>query len=169
MCDVIKWKHFLRYWPFVRGLHRSPVNSPHKGQWRGALLFSLICAWTHDWVNNCEAGGLRRHRTHRDVIVMSSSILDSVTMHRINVGKCCTIQSHVFLSFRILLYSKALTFGKPTHVKPILDIVCHIHIYSEYLALFDWGSSKSNITQSTVSMGRFYTSSYMCGCLYKHI
>ena len=42
--DVIKWKHFPRYWPFVRGIHRSPVNSPHKGQWRGALMFSLMCA-----------------------------------------------------------------------------------------------------------------------------
>ena len=42
--DVIKWKHFPRYWPFVRGNHRSSVNSPHKGQWRGALVFSLICA-----------------------------------------------------------------------------------------------------------------------------
>ena len=42
--DVIKWKYFPRYWPFVRGIHRSPVNSPHKGQWRGALMFSLICA-----------------------------------------------------------------------------------------------------------------------------
>ena len=41
---VIKWKHFPRYWPFVRGIHRSQVNSPHKGQWRGALMFSLICA-----------------------------------------------------------------------------------------------------------------------------
>ena len=30
--DVIKWKHFPRYWPFVRRIHRSPVNSPHKGQ-----------------------------------------------------------------------------------------------------------------------------------------
>ena len=37
--DVIKWKHFPRYWPFVWGIHRSPVNSPHKGQWRGALMF----------------------------------------------------------------------------------------------------------------------------------
>ena len=35
--DVNKWKHFPRYWPFVRGIHRSPVNSPHKGQWRGAF------------------------------------------------------------------------------------------------------------------------------------
>ena len=37
--DVIKWKHFPRYWPFVRGIHRWPVNSPHKGQWHGALMF----------------------------------------------------------------------------------------------------------------------------------
>ena len=29
--DVIKWKHFPRYWPFVRGIHRSSVNSPDKG------------------------------------------------------------------------------------------------------------------------------------------
>ena len=50
--DVIKWKHFPRYWPFLRGIHRSPVNSPNKGQWRGALMFSLICAWINGWLNN---------------------------------------------------------------------------------------------------------------------
>ena len=43
--DVIKWKHFPRYWPLVRVIHRWPGNSPHKGQWRGALMFSLVCAW----------------------------------------------------------------------------------------------------------------------------
>ena len=48
--DVIKWKHFLRYWSFVRGIHRLPVNSPHKGQWCGTLMFSLICAWINGWV-----------------------------------------------------------------------------------------------------------------------
>ena len=68
--DVIKWKHFPRYWPFVRGIHRSPVNSPHKGQWRGALMFTLICARINVWVNNHEAGDLRRNRVHYDVIVM---------------------------------------------------------------------------------------------------
>ena len=68
---VIKWKHFPRYWPFVRGIHRSPVNSPHKGQWRGALMFSLICTWINGWVNNREAGDLRRNRAHYDVIVMA--------------------------------------------------------------------------------------------------
>ena len=69
--DVIKWKHFPRYWPFVRGIHRSPVNFPHKGQWRGALMSSLICAWINGWVNNREAGDLRRHLGHCDVTVMN--------------------------------------------------------------------------------------------------
>ena len=71
--DVIKWKHFPRYWPFVRGIHRSPVNSTYKGQWYGALMFSLICAWTNRWVKNRDVGDLRRYRAHYDVTVMSKS------------------------------------------------------------------------------------------------
>ena len=54
--DLIKCKHFLLYWPFVWGIHRWPVNSPHIGQWGGALLFPLICAWTKDWANNRDVG-----------------------------------------------------------------------------------------------------------------
>ena len=69
--DVIKWKLFARYWPFVWGIHRSPVNSPHKGQWLGALMFSLICAWINGWLNNRAAGDLRRHRAQYDVFVMA--------------------------------------------------------------------------------------------------
>ena len=42
----------------------------HKGQWHGALMFSLICAWIYDWVNNRKAGDLRRYRAHHDNIVM---------------------------------------------------------------------------------------------------
>ena len=59
--DVIKWKHFPRYWPFVRGIHQSPVNSPHKGQWRGALMLSLVGAWINGRVNNRGASDLRRY------------------------------------------------------------------------------------------------------------
>ena len=55
---------------WLRGIHRSPVNSPHTDQWRGALMFSLICAWTNGWVNNQDAGDLRRHRAHYYVTVM---------------------------------------------------------------------------------------------------
>ena len=73
--DVIKWKHIPRNWPFVRGNSPVPVNSPHKGQWRGALMFSLICVWINGWVNNREAGDLRRHRGHYDVNVMCTERL----------------------------------------------------------------------------------------------
>ena len=72
--DVIKWKHFPRYWPFVRGIHRSPVNSPHKGQWRRTLKVLLICAWRNGWVSNREAGDWRRQCAHYDVIVMKTHV-----------------------------------------------------------------------------------------------
>ena len=68
--DVIKWKHFPRYWAFLRGIRRSPVNSPHKGQGRGALVFSLICAWANGWANHRGAGDLWRRCAHYNVTVM---------------------------------------------------------------------------------------------------
>ena len=68
--DVIKWEHFPRYWPFVRGIHRSLVNSSYKGQWCGALMFSFICGCINGWVNNRKAGDLKRRCTHYDVTVM---------------------------------------------------------------------------------------------------
>ena len=76
--DVIKWKHFPHYWPFVRGIHRWPGNSPHKGQWSGALMLSLICAWIYGWVNNREAGDLRRHWVHYNVTVMRCAVYPTI-------------------------------------------------------------------------------------------
>ena len=73
--DVIQWKYVSRYWPFVRGIHRSPVNSSHKSQWCGALMFSLICDWLNGWVNNQDADDLRGHHAHNDVTVMWSWIV----------------------------------------------------------------------------------------------
>ena len=67
--DDIKWKHFPRNWPFVRGIHRS-CRIPRTKAGDAELMFSLICAWINDWVNNREAGDLRRHRGHYDVNVM---------------------------------------------------------------------------------------------------
>ena len=59
--DIIKWKFFPRYWPFVRGFpgHRWILPS--------------ICAWINGWVNNREAGDLQRYRAHYDVTVMMIS------------------------------------------------------------------------------------------------
>ena len=56
----------------VTGHSRSPGKSPNKGQWRGALMFSLVCVWINDWVNNRVTGDLRHHHAHYDVIVMIS-------------------------------------------------------------------------------------------------
>ena len=73
MMTLSKRKHFLRYWPFVRGIHWWPVtvDSPHKGQWCGALIFSLLCTWTNDWANNRDAADLKHHRSHYVVTVMT--------------------------------------------------------------------------------------------------
>ena len=66
------WRHqvetFSALPPFVRGIHRWPVNSPHKGQWSGALMFSLICI--NGWVNKRECGDPGRRCAHNDVTVM---------------------------------------------------------------------------------------------------
>ena len=62
------WRHqmetFSALLAFMRGIHRSPVNSPHKDQWHGALMFSLVCVWTNGWTNPRDAGDLWRHLTH---------------------------------------------------------------------------------------------------------
>ena len=88
--DVIKWRHFPRYCPFVRGIHQSPVNSPHKGQWHRASMFSLICARISGWVNTGDAGDLRRHRAHYDVIVMNFLFLITccLQMEMFDLRKC---------------------------------------------------------------------------------
>ena len=85
--------HFPRYWLFVWGIHRSLVNSPHKGQWRRALMFSLICAWTKGWANNRDAGDLRRHCTHYDVTAM---IKDWLKVSKLLLGVKKT--NHIVLS-----------------------------------------------------------------------
>ena len=68
------WRHqmetFSALLALCTGIHRSPVNIPHKGQWCGALMFSFICVWINGWVNNRETGDLRRYRAHYDVIIM---------------------------------------------------------------------------------------------------
>ena len=109
--DVIKWKHFPRYWPFVRGIHRWPVNSPHKGQWRRDLMFSLIYAWTNGWINTRDAGDLRRHHAHYGVTVMrtkwsrlqmSWNDMESMRGYYANYLKWDDISELVFIGYAYL-------------------------------------------------------------------
>ena len=73
--DVIKWKHFPHYWPFVRGIHRPPVNFRTKASGAELWFFSFIWVWINGWVNNRKAGDLRRYRAHYDVIVMGNEAI----------------------------------------------------------------------------------------------
>ena len=79
-----RWRHQMEKFS------RSPVNSPHKGQWRGALMLSLICDWVNSWVNIPEACDLRRRCAHYDVSVMTHHYLYS-TFHELclQVMRCC--------------------------------------------------------------------------------
>ena len=70
------WRHQMETFSALLAIHRSPVNIPHKGQWRGSLMLSLVCAWINAWVNNRKTGDLRRHRAHYCVIVMGRRFVD---------------------------------------------------------------------------------------------
>ena len=75
------WRHRMKTFPALLAIYagNSPVpgNSRHEGQWRGALMFSLICVWINGWVNNGKAGDLRRYRAHYDVTVMNTCQISS--------------------------------------------------------------------------------------------
>ena len=89
--DVIELKSFTRYCLYERGITRLPVVFPHEGQWLGAVMFSLICAWTNSWANNRDAGDLRRHRSHHDVTVMEYIWSLNLTMQWYRQGQLCVI------------------------------------------------------------------------------
>ena len=85
--DVIKWKHFPRYWPFVREF-TGPGEFPTQSQWRGALMFTLIWARINCWVNTREAGDLRRYPAHCDVRVMSRVLLNQIHLKHTLPSRC---------------------------------------------------------------------------------
>ena len=141
--DVIKWKHFPRYWPFVRGIHRSPVNPPHKGQWRGALVYSLICIWINGWVNRLETGDLRRYRAHYDVTVNGTPTGETWGEHGdiwpilmgelgsdvIRSAKCLNYIGNVARKYMLTLRSNGLLFLYIPLWKPCLILKSKHRVY----------------------------------------
>ena len=91
------------------------VNSPNNGQWRGALMFSLICAWINGWVNTREAGDLRRHRTHYDISVM-------------NLGQNTTIPIYAKWILKCRLPNGVTILSQPTRANPAF-FLSHIKSY----------------------------------------
>ena len=118
--DVIKWKHFPRNWPFVL---------PHKGQWRGALMFSLICVWKNGWVNNLEAGDLRRHHVHYDVTVIRWAICHLVTLAKTLWSKTDWLTTKRSISVPDIcpFHQRIIYISGLMH--PSLATNCHINIY----------------------------------------
>ena len=84
------WRHqmeaFSPLLPLCAGNSSVTGESPpHKGQWRGALMFSLICAWT-------DAGDLWHHRAHCDVSVMLPRACDTTG------ARCNAAQDNIICS-----------------------------------------------------------------------
>ena len=102
--------------PFCVG--NSPVTGefPHKGQWHGALMFSLICAWTNSWVNYRDAGDLRRHLAYNDVIVMKRKdhLGDSLVIIGYFIGRklSCSHSSDVTWATQRLKSLAPILFGQ---------------------------------------------------------
>ena len=165
--DVIKWEHFPRYWPFVRGIHRSPVNSPHKGQWRGALMFSLICARINAWVNNSGAGDLRRNHAHYDVTVMDHTHLNRM------VSPVCCVTSTVGKFVNIMgrktpfqyedhhsryreSYDKDKAIVKLSYYSRVNIYTCEIDLYNEKVSIspIAVNSKQKNTVQLVMALWR---------------
>ena len=141
--DLIKWKYFPRYWSFVRGILISPVNSPHKGQWRGALMFSLICAWINGLVNNREAGDWRRRSDDYDVSVMQLG----------TIVACLKAKWKYRLSFKIILTkynvgsAHTAMFCTHRYVTSLSTLICVI-ISKKYFLFPKWHLVSENISIS---------------------
>ena len=99
---------FPCHWPFVRGIHQPTMDSPHKSQWCGALMFSLICAWTNGWANNQDSGDSRWRNAHYGITVM----------------QCCP-------SFQCRNYDQVWQSSHPCGIRKVflvpVSVVCPVH------------------------------------------
>ena len=128
----MKWKHFPRNWPFVRGIHRSPLNSPHKGQWRGDLMFILICARINGWVNNGEAGDLRRYRAHYDVIVMFTGAVVLWNVYFFN-AVVFNINISLYTTYIFRMVYAAISCVEKKHVEIMRYLAINISVITIHL------------------------------------
>ena len=94
--DVIKWKHFPRYRPFEWGIHRSPVNSPHNGQWRGALMCPLSAPeqWLLAWhaLKSFAFFMLIAHSVYLPLVVVARGRILLATSHHYQTGALCVVR-----------------------------------------------------------------------------
>ena len=151
--DVIKWKHFPRYWPFVRRIHRSPGEFPaQRPIWRGTLMFSLICVWINDWVNSGEAGDLRRYRIHYNVTVMwisgpMQSPWKQWDLKAIGVSWLCYYEQHNTAVTKWLSFCRRQLSSKRIFVNEI-----YLNANENFDDICSYGSSWYHCTDVTMSI-----------------
>ena len=141
-----------------------PGEFPAKGQWRGALMFSLICVWINDWVNNREAGDLRRYRAHYDVIVMDFihgvqtlnelQGLDHVTGYQEGILSKCS-QATCPIAVRVLLC--ILEKESTDYTQPSGLPLPHLKTEAEWLVIY---RQVSNISRTLVD-NKIFDSNYI--------
>ena len=113
--DVIKWKHFPCYWPCVRGIHRSPVNSLYKGQWRGGALMFSVMIYASRYIHTNDANGVFAVKIETNILSMPDSssttspigaslsdLLFSFVLEKYIVCEVCGLRSPSFESSSVL-------------------------------------------------------------------
>ena len=81
-------------WKFCRRVSGFATDCPCGVWWRGALMYSLICAWTNVWANHRDTGDLRRRRFHYDVTVMRSQYHNITRLGLLNAFRPWTFKLH---------------------------------------------------------------------------
>ena len=105
--DVVKWKHFPHYRPFVRGIHGGfPSQRPVT---RNLDVF-LDLRWTKGRTNNRDTGDLRRHRAHYDVTVMFIMGIFTVDVWCVRIAWCLFgITTYATIMVRNILFLNTKT------------------------------------------------------------
>ena len=112
--DVIEWKHFPRYWSFVRGIHRSPVNSPAKA--RDAEMWCFL--WSApEWRLSKQLWGWRFETPSRPLWRHSNGLLWFVE-GRFGVHPDFLLQTHLTGNEAIMVLPQGLWTNHDEHTPP---------------------------------------------------
>ena len=117
LIENVSWRHhqmqyrFPRYWPFVRGIHWLPMNSPHKAS--DAELWYFICS---------SPEYLKRHCTHYDFTLMWALCFQVAIFISNKHGHWCV---YIYTRIRLRIpYACAYTY-----IHTYMCIYMYIYIY----------------------------------------
>ena len=116
--DVIKRKHFPRYWPFVWG--KAPVTGGFPSQRLVTRSFDAFI----DLSNNRGAGDKRHHGAHYDVTVMDTSMEDMCKIDR----KFTTTTLRMFIGLlSAFLVTEGVSFQLPVVYSVLCEYICLLY------------------------------------------